>query len=228
MAYTHSHGGHRERLKERFEREGLMSFEPHEVLELVLFYAIPQKDTNQLAHDLIEKFGGIDRVFDADIDDLMEVKGVGRHAAVMIHLIPQLLQYYAKSRFREKPKVNDCESLGASMVARIGYMQHEVFAASAFDSNRCEIAFEVISEGTVNQTGIQMRSLMEFAIRTNASIIVVAHNHVHGTVMPSQADRDATRSICKSMSSIGVMVADHIVVSGDRYHSFAMNNEMPM
>ena len=228
MSDTHSHDGHRERLKERFEREGLTNFKEHEVLELVLFYAIPLKDTNQLAHDLIDKFGSIDRVFDADVEALTEVKGVGRHTAVMIHMIPQLLQYYAKKRFREKPKVDDCESLGRSMVARIGFMQHEVFAASAFDSNRCEIDFDIISEGTVTQTEIQLRRLVEFAVRTKASVIVVAHNHVHGTVMPSQADRDATRFICKGLGQIGVMVADHIIVSGESYHSFAMNNEMPI
>lgn len=228
MSYTHSHGGHRERLKSRFEREGLSSFEPHEVLELMLFYAIPQKDTNQLAHALIEKFGSIDRVFDADTDLLMEVDGVGRHTALMIHMIPQLLQYYAKSRFRERPKVDDCESLSRSIVSRIGFLQHEVFAASAFDSDRYEIEFEVISEGSVVQTEVRLRKLVEFAVRTKAAVIVLAHNHVHGSVMPSQADRDATRLICKSLSQIGVMVADHIIVSGENYHSFAMNNEMPI
>lgn len=222
------HDGHRERLKARFEKEGLMGFEPHEVLELLLFYAMPRRDTNPIAHELLKRFGSLDKVLDADVEELMEVGGVGRHAASLISMMPRLFQYYARCRFSETPKMEDCESMGRYFCAQIGLMENEVFAAAAFDAANRWIAFEIISEGFVSQTEIRLRALVEFAVRKKASMIVVAHNHVNGPLCPSQADRDATRLICRSLGQIGVKVADHIIVSGDGYFSFAMNDIMPI
>ncbi len=224
----HSHGGHRDRLKTRFEKEGLRDFEPHEVLELLLYYAIPRRDTNPVAHAILERFGTLDRAFDASVEELAEIDGVGRHAATLISMMPRLFQYYARCRFAERPRLDDCDSMGRYFCAQIGLMDTEVFAAAAFDAERRQIAFEIISEGSVVQTEVRLRALVEFALRKRAAMLVLAHNHVHGPLCPSQADRDATRLICRSLGQIGVRVADHIIVAGDGYFSFAMNDIMPI
>ncbi len=221
------HGGHRDRLRHRFEAEGLASFEPHEVRELLLYYSIPQRDTNPLAHELIAKFGSLDRVLDAEIPALTEVEGVGYNTAVLIRLARELFQYYAKSRYDGHIFIDNCEHMGEYMCSRIGMLDREVFAAAAFDAARREIAFDILSEGFVSQTEVQLRKIAEFAILKKADMIVIAHNHVSGGPMPSQADRDATREICDCMGRIGVKVIDHIVTAGDRYFSFAMNDIMP-
>ena len=226
--FGHSHGGHRQRLRRRFENEGLSSFEAHEVLELLLYYSIPQKDTNPLAHKIIENFGGFDRALDADIHSLMEVDGVGYNTAVLIKLVREIFQYYSRSRFENGAPVEDCDAVGKSFCARIGMMDREVFAAAAYDAEMREIAFEVLSDGYVSQTEVRIRSIVEFALQKKAQVVILAHNHVYGAITPSQADRDTTREICRVMSRIGVSVADHIIVSGEDFYSFAKNNIMPM
>lgn len=224
----HPHAGHRERLKVRFENEGLKDFEPHEVLELLLYYAMPLKDTNPIAHELIDRFGSLDRAMDASVDELMQVKGLGRHGATLISLMPRLFQYYVKCRFAERPRLGDCESMGRYFCSQIGLAENEIFAAAAFDAEKRWVGFEIISEGYVSQTEIRLRALVEFAVRKKADLIVVAHNHVHGPLCPSQADRDATRLICRNLNQIGIRVADHIIVTGNEYFSFAMNDIMPI
>lgn len=224
----HSHSGHRERLRHRFETQGLDSFEPHEVLELLLCYSIPRRDTNSLAHALIDEFGSLDRVLDADIADLMTVEGVGYNTAVLLRLSRELIQYYIRSRNDVKANIDSCEQMGEYMCARIGMLDHEVFAVTGFDSQRREVAFEILSEGYVSQAEVRFRKIAEFALKKKAEMIVIAHNHVHGGPMPSQADRDTTREICRCMSKIGVKVIDHIITAGDQYYSFAMNNILPI
>ncbi len=223
-----SHGGHRDRLRRRFEAEGLMNFEPHEVLELLLYYSIPQKDTNPLAHRLIDAFGSLDRVLDADIAALTGVDGVGYNTAVLLRLNRELFQYYARSRYDSKKRIDNCEHMGEYMCSRIGMLDREVFAAAAFDAKQREIGFDILTEGTVSQTEVQLRRIAEFAILKKAEMLVIAHNHVRGDPTPSQADRDATREICRSLSKLGIIVVDHIITAGENYFSFAMNDIMPI
>ena len=223
-----SHGGHRDRLRRRFETEGLMNFEPHEVLELLLYYSIPRKDTNPLAHRLIETFGSLDRVLEADIAALTSVEGIGYNTAVLLRLNLELFQYYSRCRYDNRKRIDNCERMGEYMCSRIGMRNREVFAAAAFDAKQREIAFEILSDGTVSQTEVQLRRIAEFAILKKAELLVIAHNHVRGDPTPSQADRDTTREICRSMAKLGIIVADHIITAGENYFSFAMNDIMPI
>lgn len=222
------HSGHRERMRRRLEVEGLDSFEPHQVLEVLLFHTIPKRDTNEIAHRLLEKFGTIDRVFDAELSSLMEVSGVGYNTAVFLRLMSEVARYYARERFNKCVHIENSEQMGEYMCSRIGMTAREVFAAAAFDARRNEIAFEIISEGFVSQTTVQLRRLAEFAILHNAELIVISHNHVSGDPIPSQADREATRKVCEGMGTIGVTVADHIIVSGEKYYSFSANGILPV
>ncbi len=222
------HAGHRQRVRERFLAEKLRNFAPHEVLELLLFYAVPKRDTNETAHLLLDKFGSIDRVFDASLPDLLDVKGVGENMAVLLKLMPEISQYYIKERYGKNVHIENIEQMGKYMCSRIGMAGWEIFAAAAFDADKNEIAFSVISEGSVSRTDVNLRSLTEFAISTRAEMVVIAHNHVTGKPFPSQADRDATRKICRTLAEIGIKIVDHIIVSGDSFFSFADNGIMPV
>lgn len=222
------HKGHRDRVRRRFETEGLADFEPHQVLELLLFYAVPQKDTNEMAHDLLDKFGSLDKVFDAEIPSLMEVKGIGYNAAVLLKLMSQLSQYYTKVRFDEKDRMKTAEHMAEFLCSKIGLLGEEVFAAAALDARRKKIAFRILSKGFVSQTTVQLRALVDFAVEVKADQIVIAHNHVSGDTTPSQADRDATKLICSRLYDIGIKITDHIIVSGKDYFSFAENCIMPV
>ncbi len=222
------HAGHRQRVKERFLSEGLKNFAPHEAMELLLFYGVPKRDTNETAHLLLDKFGSIDRVFDASLSDLMQVKGVGENMAVLLKLMPEIAQYYLKERYGKSVRIENTEQMGGYMCSRMGMAGREIFAAAAFDADKNEIAYSVISEGSVSRTEVNLRSLTEFAISSRAEMVVIAHNHVTGSPLPSQADRDATRKICRTLAEIGIKIVDHIIVSGDRYYSFAANGIMPV
>ncbi len=227
-ADNNPHEGHRKRLRLRFETEGLESFAPHEALELLLFYAIPRGDTNVLAHRLIERFGSLDRVLDADASELTSVDGVGSNTAALLRLIPAFSQYYVRERFDKTVSIKNSEQMGSFICSRIGFINREVLAAVAFDSRRNEIAFEIIDRGFSTEAPVKLRSLVEFAVRHNAAMIVIAHNHVLGAPTPSQADRDTTRRICTAMCEVGIPVCDHIIVSGENYFSFAANGILPV
>lgn len=222
------HDGHRQRVKERFLSEGLEGFAPHEVLELLLFYAVPKRDTNETAHLLLEKFGTLDRVFDAELESLTEVCGIGKNTAVLLKLMPEIAQYYLKERYNKSVKIENTEQMGEYMCSRMGMAGRELFAAAAFDADKNEIAYQVLGEGTISRSEVRIRSLAEFAIKQRADLIVIAHNHVAGAPLPSQADRDTTRKICRALAEIGIKVADHIIVAGDSYYSFAANGIMPV
>lgn len=222
------HAGHRQRVKQRFLAEGLKNFAPHEVLELLMFYTVPKRDTNEAAHRLLEKFGSIDRVFDADPETITEVTGIGENTMVLFKLMPEIAQYYLKERYDKTVKIENTQQMGEYMCYHMGMAGRELFAVAAFDADKNEIAFEVISEGTISCSEVPMRKLVEFAIKQRAQIMVLAHNHVTGEPLPSQADREVTRKICRVLSEIGIKAVDHIIVAGENYYSFAENGIMPV
>ena len=127
-AKNNPHEGHREKLKRRFYKEGLENFEDHNVLELILFFAIPRKDTNDIAHALLDRFGSFSRVLEADVKELCEVPGVGEHAAYLIKTYPAVSKRYYKDRFGKRKKLPEYEELGQDLVLHFaGLSQEEVY-----------------------------------------------------------------------------------------------------
>ena len=211
------HKFHRSRLKARFVKEGLRNFEDHNILELLLFYAIPQKDTNDLAHALLDKYGSLAAVFDADIGDLCKVKGIGENAATLIKMIPQLSRAYLMDKETRYPNFSDLHKLGAYLVNYyIGEKNEKLIAVLL--NNRCEmIDIIVINEGIVNRTEGSLRKIAEAAFSLNASSFVLAHNHPDGDCVPSAADISLTKHYAKIFSELGLIMAEHIVVGGVSY-----------
>ena len=214
------HSGHRARLKARFVRDGLDSFEDHNALELLLFYAIPQRDTNELAHRLIAEFGSLSGVFDASVEALTHVPGVGENTAVLIRLMASLFAKYEQDKAKAVlPLLNTAQTAGEYFVSQFVGKTKEQFLAVCM-THKCRVLNQVvISEGTAFGMDINVRRIAEAAIQNGASYILLAHNHPAGVAAPSAADVDATRVIALALRALGIQVNDHIIVAGKDWFS---------
>ncbi len=212
------HENHRKRIKERFLREGLANFEPHNVLELLLFYAIPQKDTNELSHTLIERFGSLTGVFEASYSELMEVDGIKEHSATLIKLIPALAQrYVTESTAVQGRFLPTIEQLGEYFKAKYIGVTKETVYLLLMDNKYKVIDCVKMHEGSVNSSAITMRKLIETALGQKASTAVLAHNHPGGLPIPSPDDIFTTKEISRAFTLMGINFPAHILVAGDKY-----------
>lgn len=215
------HEGHRNRLKNRFIEEGLDSFEDHQILELVLFYAIPRKDTNELAHFLIEKFGSLSGVFEADSKELAKTPGIGENSATLLALIPSLARIYFKDRWGIRPELNSTTKAGEYVLTLFAGRPYEVFYVICLDAQHKVINAAIVHEGTIDQAQIYPRLIVETALRHKAHSVILAHNHPGGSSVPSPQDIEATKKIRQALEPISITVLDHIIVAGDKYVSCA-------
>ncbi|MEG0753864.1 MAG: JAB domain-containing protein, partial [Angelakisella sp.] len=184
----HLHKGHRERLKRRFRQQGLSSFDTHNIFELLLFYGIPLKDTNEEAHRLLETFGSLVNVFDAPYEDLLKVNGISENSATLIKLIPQLCQIYYESKVEDAPfdDENITHHLGQRLVGKYIGEVNEVAYLICLDNRLRILYFGKLGEGTNDSVSILTRKIVEISIRCNASSVILAHNHPTGLAMPSR------------------------------------------
>lgn len=215
------HEGHRMRLKERFLKEGLDSFEQHQVLELLLFFSIPRRDTNEIAHGLLNKYGSLSGVFEAEPKDLANTPGIGDNSALLLSLIPQLSRRYFNDKWRDKPELNSSTKAGEYAASLFSGRHYEAFYIICLDSqNRVNYA-QLVHEGTINEAPVYPRVIVEAALRHKANSVILAHNHPGGTLNPSKADIEATNRIRTALEAISIKVVDHIIVCGGKYVSFA-------
>lgn len=231
MPFDHSnqgaglHRNHRMRLKRRYLREGISGFEPHNVLELLLFYAIPQKDTNDLAHELLNRFGSVPGVFDAPIEELLKVKGVGMHTATLIKLIPDLWRVYERDRVADsRPKINSTVTAASYLAPLFTGRSTEAVAALALDAGGGLVGSEILGEGSPMAAPIDARRICEWAINIRAGGIVLAHNHLgSGNCRPSGPDCESTRNIASILNGLDIQLIDHIIFCAGEYFSMADN-----
>ena len=209
------HDGHRKRLKTQFLIHG-EDFHDHQLLELLLCYAIPQGDVNGLAHALLDQFGSLAGVFDALPPSLTRVDGVGEHTAVLLKLIPKLAGRY--STIRSSPG----DILASSRAARdylLPYFQTgprtEMVYLVCMDAKYKVLGCHKLGEGTVNAADITPRRVVELALAHNASAVLLAHNHVSGLALPSNADLMTTQQLTAILRSVGVELLDHLIFTDD-------------
>ncbi len=213
------HSGHRERLKARFIKDGLESFEPHQVLELLLFYAIPRRDTNPLAHDLIETFGSLPAVLEATPAELCKVKGIGPHAASLISLCGQLVARHQQEKRRKVDTFESVEMIG-EYLRPLFINERREKAVLVCLNNRMELLnCSVLSTGTITETDARARDIVELALRYQATNVVLAHNHPAGFAKPSTADLGTTRYLVKSLAMVDIHLLDHFIFAPDDYVS---------
>lgn len=216
------HLGHRGRVRERFLKDGLDNFHDHNVLELLLFYSIPRGDTNPVAHNLIDRFGSLSAVFDANINDLCDVDGVGENTAVLIKLLPQVFRKYEIDRLRTENVILNSAELAAKYSSNFfkGLTEERLYLM-CLDSSCKLLDFSLVSTGTVSSAPLNLRAITQKAFETNAANVILVHNHPSGVTAPSRSDIDATMKIEQSTRSLGIKLSDHIIVGiGDEYFSF--------
>ena len=216
---TSSHEGHRKRLKSRFLKSGLDGFEDHNVLELLLFYAIPYKDTNELAHKIINHFGTMERVFDADIKELCQIDGVGENVATLIKLVPQISQYYLRLKQQKRERFKTVDEIAEFLRDQYVFDDREAFSILCLDSQCGFLGYEKMQAGTANLSEVSIVKAIEIAFRYNATCVVIAHNHPSGGLKPSDNDITTTRRICDAFSAVHIDVKDHIIVTKTDYTS---------
>lgn len=215
------HAGHRERLRARFLSSGLDGFSEHEVLELLLCYAIPRRDVNDMAHALIERFGSLAGVLDASAGELMSVGGIGEQAAVLIKLIPQLTRKYQLSGLGDagKPLLDTVDKAGELLIAQFQSMTEETVLMLCLD-RRCRlISMHTIGSGSEYLALVSVKTLVELAVSRKAHSVLLAHNHPKGVPLPSTEDTHATRRIAEALKAVGIALSDHIIVTGNEFSS---------
>lgn len=207
------HDGHRNRLKNRFLNEGLTNFEDHNVLELLLFYSIPRSDTNEIAHELLNKFGSLHGVFEAGMEDLMSVNGISRHSAVLIKMIPELFVVYGRDKVRDIQKINSSDDAKQFFIPRFHGKVREEVQLVLLDDKMNIIKWVKIYEGSVNSANVPIRKIVEIAIENRATNVIIAHNHPTGLILPSKDDLRATAKVREALALVDVKLLDHVIVS---------------
>lgn len=221
------HDGHRQRKKEQFRMHGLDAFADHEVLELLLYYAIPRRDTNPVAHRLMERFGSLDGVFSATVEELEEVEGVGKNAATLLALWMPLYR-----RVRTKPTakeviLNSTEQAGQYFMDLFFGMRREELYEACLDAKGKLLACCRIAEGGVDAVNISTRRLVENALKCGASAVILAHNHPSGIALPSPDDNTTTLAVWDALRAVGIPLIDHIIVADEDYVSLHDNGLLP-
>ncbi|WP_227657637.1 JAB domain-containing protein [Candidatus Magnetaquicoccus inordinatus] len=216
------HRGHRERLRQRFLQEGLEQFEDHQVLELLLFNALPRQDTNRIAHLLLQRYGCLSAVLEADARDLASVPGMGNAAAAFLAMIPSLTRRYLHDNAtREKVPLNDPYRTSRFLIPLMAGRSEEVFYALCLD-NRCQLLFPaLITRGTVTDALIHPRQVVETILRHKSVNVILAHNHPSGVLQASQSDVNLTLLLQRILLPMGIRLVDHVIVAGEKSLSMA-------
>ena len=207
------HEGHRIRLKNRFLEAGLDSFQPHNILELLLFYSIPRKDTNDIAHELIEKFGSLSGVFDANIEDLVKVNYITENSATLIKLIPAISRAYLMDKSSHVKNLSNVERIKEYLLGLYHGEKNEIVYALFLSNGFDLIGHQKIHEGSVNSALVDARRIIEHVVKTNASMIILAHNHPNGTIFPSMDDIETTGHLMSIFKPFNIPIVEHFVVN---------------
>ncbi len=225
MASSNSsvHNGHRQSVKKKFINNGLDGFNPHEALELYLYYAIPRKDTNPLAHRLLDRFVTIAGVCDAPIDELMDEFGLSENTAVLLKLLPHMSRLYNESKLNSDNTI-ELDTIGDVIKTKFIGRVEEVVVLLLGDAKGKIIFFDVVAKGSINSSDMPIRKIVDLSIRHNARLAFVAHNHPSGNALPSTADVNTTKTLAKTLRAVGVRLFDHFIITDDDYVSLRESN----
>lgn len=220
------HSGHRERLRERYQKEGLDAFEDHNVLELLLFYTLPRVDTNLIAHRLLDRFGSLSAVFDADFEELAAVPGVGEKSALLIKMVPSLSRVYRMDKFRPARKTLTIPEIGAYFTEFFANKSTESMAVMMLDNSRRMICCKELFTGTVDTINLDSRRILDAVIAQKAASVVVAHNHPRGLLEPSGADLKTTVALDELFRTANIKMLDHLLIVGESWLSITNYREL--
>ncbi len=213
------HKGHRQRVRERVMEQGMRALPDHEILEILLFYTIPRGDTNEIAHALLNRFGTLKGVMDADQKDLITVKGIGPESAILIKLLPEYLRRYLSDDPDRAFRYDTFTKIGEYLYRKFIGITHEQLYMMMFNNRLNLLDCVLVSEGTVNCSEVMLRRMSEAIIHKKAAAIVLAHNHPDGLAHASSSDLENTETIRMHLENMGVQLLDHLVFADQRYVS---------
>ena len=217
------HDGHRNRLRDRFLKEGLDNFDQLHALELLLFYCMPRKDTNPVAHALLDHFGSYDAVLDASRKELTEVPGVGENVATFLSLLKPAWRYYQVKQKENDLPLTTVSACGEYMLPYFVNRNLETVFLLCLDAKSKVICCRMIGEGSINSASVSIRKIVETAINANATSVVLAHNHPSGIAIPSPEDILTTQRLGKALNAVEIILVDHLVVAGKDFVSIAQS-----
>ena len=219
--------GHRERIREKFLKNGIDGFAEYEILELLLTYCIPRKDTKPIAKELLNKFKRLDNIFKADFDKLSAIDGLGKNSIAFLKLIGDLPSIIYKDELKNKKllnketlKISNKDILLNYLRNKIGYEEKEKFYVIYLSSSNEVIEFEENSVGTLDRSSVYLREIYKKIINLNAKSIILAHNHPSDNITPSKSDIELTNEIAKGLKNFGALLIEHIIITKNSYFSF--------
>ena len=223
---NHLHKGHRERLRNKVNANGLVGMLDHEVLEYLLTFVIPLKDTNPLAHELINKYGSLANVFNADYNSLVKTNGVGSVVASFLSSMSKIVEFYNKTATIKNTVINNTRDAVNYLTPLLSNKPNEEFWLMSLDSSSRIKNIERISQGNMNSTETKILEINKAINVNQSSNVIVAHNHPNGSPNPSIQDMSFTKALAYSITLNGVHLIDHIIIGENDYYSFAMNNHI--
>lgn len=215
------HSGHRQRVRQKFITNSFDGFADHEILELLLFYSIPMRDTNAMAHQMIKDFGTLHNLLEANPKDIMNRCGVNETTAVLVSMVIPMYRRYASSRWEKRIQLDTSSRAGKFAISLFAGETMECFYLICLDNQRRLIFSELISRGTINEAQIYPRTIVKTALKHNSASVILCHNHPAGLLSASQSDIAATKAIVSALEPIHIEVIDHIIVAGEAYLSFS-------
>ena len=217
------HDGHRQRLKNRFLKEGLDNFEEEQVLELLLFYCIPRQDTNPLAHLLLDRFGSVAQVLEASPEELKKIPGIGDTVATFLSMVTSVGRYYLVNRASVKAILPTIDACGNYLIPHFYGRRNETVFILCLDAKCKVLCCKEVGEGSVNSASVPIRRIVELALGANATSVVLAHNHPSGIAIPSGDDIQTTRRLAIALDAVEITLVDHIVVADDDFVSMVQS-----
>jgi DNA repair protein RadC len=215
------HEGHRERVRDKFLETGnLDNFKDHEILEFLLFYAYLQKDTNEIAHSMINTFGSFSNALEAAPHEIMRRCNVTERVAVLVSLMPHIAKAFLLGKYEKKEVMDNSRPVGEYCTKLFIDSKYEAFYMICLDTTRRLLCTELIQKGDLDSAVIYPRLVVEAAIRNHAAAVVLTHNHPGGTLMPSKSDMQVTKRLKAALETVGIELIDHIIVADGKYYSF--------
>ena len=220
------HEGHRDRLRDKFLSNGFDNFDHHNILELLLFYSIPRKDTNEIAHELLNHFGSLKNVFEASYEELLKVTGISKNSATLIKMVPKIAQEYMADSLKGNDNIFDsADKIGRFFVNKYLGEKNEIVYAMLLNNKFELLAVVPVYEGSVNSALVPTRKILEAVVKHNAAMVVLAHNHPNGMACPSVDDINTTANLATLFSQFEIRLIEHFLIAGNQYYPVIKNTK---
>lgn len=220
------HEGHRERVRRDFLENGFSeTTSPHNILEMLLFYSIPRRNTNEIAHDLIDTFGSIQGVFDAPTEQLLKVKGITENTVALLKMILPIASIYRAEKVNHDKNFTSTNQIGDYLIEKYLSFTKETVAITSFNGKGQILGFDVLAEGDSSSVELSIRKILEIVMKRNPVCVVLSHNHPSGFAIPSNEDLHFTSKLFSILSNINVRLLDHIIIANNDYVSLAQSRD---